>query len=357
MTHGLAILCMLCLHLFCRLGADVYGTPLVWLSTDKPLVYCFGFFAEICVPIYTICAGYAQYLLWEQGKFTLRERIRRCLKLLKTYWIVVILLSIFGLLASRGEVKCFSENQIPGSWSVFIKTLLLLHLYTGIWWYLRTYVILLLLPHWISTVPVQKVPCIAGVLGSLFLARVWWLLFRFDWLTLSDKDATVLSFLWRQFVKLCDVLPYFWIGGFLCKGKCIEKIDAFIDKQKYSKHRVWLGCLLILLLFLIANILHKAILMGGIALLVFLAFNLMPKGNIFRTFFMFLGKHSTNIWLIHPFFYAERFGALVRFAKYPVCIFIILFVFCIIFSYIINGCLYLLNKFLVRLRQKCNLIS
>ena len=48
MTQGLAVLCMVILHLFCRTGSDVLGTPLIWLNATTPLVYWFGFFAEIC---------------------------------------------------------------------------------------------------------------------------------------------------------------------------------------------------------------------------------------------------------------------------------------------------------------------
>lgn len=66
MTKGLAILCMLILHLFCRTGKDVYGTPLIWINETTPLVFYFGFFAEICVPIYSLCAGYAQQYMSEQ---------------------------------------------------------------------------------------------------------------------------------------------------------------------------------------------------------------------------------------------------------------------------------------------------
>ena len=72
MTHGFAILCMLVLHLFCRTGSDVFGTPLIWLNSETPFVYLFGFYSEICVSIYSICLGYAQYLLYSFGKKTWR---------------------------------------------------------------------------------------------------------------------------------------------------------------------------------------------------------------------------------------------------------------------------------------------
>ncbi len=67
MTHGLAILSMVILHLFCRTGESVYGTPLIWVNKTTPLVYYFGFFAEICVPLYTLCAGYARQLQCENS--------------------------------------------------------------------------------------------------------------------------------------------------------------------------------------------------------------------------------------------------------------------------------------------------
>ena len=47
MTKGLGILCMLALHLFCRKGSAVFGTPLLWINDTTPFVYTFGFFAEI----------------------------------------------------------------------------------------------------------------------------------------------------------------------------------------------------------------------------------------------------------------------------------------------------------------------
>ena len=85
MTQGLAILCMVVLHLFCRQGADVLGTPILWLNDTTPFVFLFGFFAEICVSIYSICAGFAQELLFENNRSSLRLRLTRILKLMFNY--------------------------------------------------------------------------------------------------------------------------------------------------------------------------------------------------------------------------------------------------------------------------------
>mgnify|MGYP000118568910 CR=1 FL=1 len=46
MIRGLAILCMVVLHLFCRTGKDVFGKPLLWINSTIPVVFLFGFFRK-----------------------------------------------------------------------------------------------------------------------------------------------------------------------------------------------------------------------------------------------------------------------------------------------------------------------
>lgn len=79
MTQGLAILTMVSLHLFCRLGTDVYGTPLLWLNSTTPAVYILGW-SEICIPLYSICSGYAHYKLGESGGLSKKRICNRIIK-------------------------------------------------------------------------------------------------------------------------------------------------------------------------------------------------------------------------------------------------------------------------------------
>lgn len=119
MTQGFAILCMLVIHLFCRLGKDVYGTPIIWVSPEKLLVYLFGFFAGVCVPIYSMCAGYARWLVKDS---VYKENWKRIYKLMKNYWIILILFSCIGFITG---------GNIPGNWTKFLKSLVLLYSYNG----------------------------------------------------------------------------------------------------------------------------------------------------------------------------------------------------------------------------------
>lgn len=343
MTKGMAILCMLILHLFCRTGTDVYGTPLIWINETTPLVYWFGFFAEICVPIYSICAGYAQQHLSEQKTLSWKRNARRILKLMVNYWIVLAIFCVIGLFFDKDQL-------IPGSLSNFLKSIVLLHSYNGAWWYLNTYVLLLLVPPAVTLFPVKKLNYKSGLLVCLFLQVGWYMLNRFEMIPSILPEMQIISFIEKELINLIGIIPYIWAGAFICKGKLIEKCSEWMHGHISVR---WHNITLLLAwgaLFLLTNILHKAILFGIIAIISFLIFNLLNKPKSVRNVFLFLGKHSTNIWLTHMFFYLYIFKGLVLIVKYPLFILLFMILLCVITSYVIMGIEKVLYKGIKRIR-------
>jgi hypothetical protein len=328
MTKGYAILCMLMLHLFCRVGTDVYGTPLIWINKTTPLVYLFGFFANICVPLYSICAGYAQYLIMENGNLNKKSKTKRVLNILINYWIVLFTFCALGII--------FSHESIPGNPVYFIKSIFLLHSYNGAWWYLNTYILLLLLPSFILLFPIKKIknPTI-GLLIFLGIDICRYFLYRFGIICDLEKNSSVINFITQEILNLIYVLPFFWIGALFCKFKTIDfaknKLDRFVS-QKYQKVTLVAAGVIT---FLIATILNKVVIMGTISIIAFLNFNLVKKSNFTEHILMFLGKHSTNIWLTHMFFYMVLFNGLVQSVKYPLLMLFFMLTLCILSSYII----------------------
>ena len=55
---GIAILFMVCLHLYNRSDTGGYYLSLLQIK-GLPLVYYLSFICDACVPIYCFCAGYA----------------------------------------------------------------------------------------------------------------------------------------------------------------------------------------------------------------------------------------------------------------------------------------------------------
>lgn len=263
MTQGFAILCMLVLHLFCRLGKDVYGTPIIWVSPEKPLVYLFGFFAGVCVPIYSMCAGYARWLVKDS---VYKENWKRIYKLMKNYWIILILFSCIGFITGR---------NIPGNWTKFLKSLVLLYSYNGAWWYLNTYVIILVIPTSIILFPVRKMEARHGISVCILIQMVWWFINRFS--ILPGQLDGYLGFIYKELLNLIGVI-----------------------------------------LFIGYTSLNKSVLIGITGICTFFVFNLLNKPFWIENIFLCLGKHSTNIWLTHMFFYCvDPFAGLVQKGQYP----------------------------------------
>lgn len=334
MTRGLAILSMVVLHLFCRKGADVYGTPLLWLNETTPFIYWFGFFSEICVSLYSICAGYAQMMIAERESssdaITLwKKNLQRAWKLIKNYWVVLFLFCGIGLI--------FDPNGImPGSFDRFFKSVFLLHSYNGAWWYLNTYVILMLIPATITLYPVKKMNMKTGLIFSVGMGLVWYILGRFSMIPTAPSGHPILSFIRKEIVNLIGILPPFFAGAFLCKGKCIERCDQWLTGHYPSKRN---ACLLsvLLMLFIAFNLLEKAMFTLVVAILTFLIFNLLYKPASLKNVFTFLGKHSTNIWLTHMFFYlCGPFTGLAQKAQYPLFMLLFMLFLCILTSYVVD---------------------
>lgn len=330
MTRGMAIICMIVLHLFCRTGRDVLGTPLLWFDENTPVVYWFGFFAEICVPIYSICVGYGQQYLKEQNVLSPKSNIRRIGKLMLNYWIV---LGIFCAISFVFKV----DDSIPGTVTDFLKSIVLLHSYNGAWWYLNTYVLLLLIPSKILLWPVKKLEYHKGILCGLMLQIAWYFVKRFGILPDISIEVGIVTFLEKELINLIGILPYIWIGAFICKGKVLEKINRLMGTYISIKCH---NCVILsfgLVLFVFTNMVHKAVLLGVVSILSFLLFNLWKKSEYTKKLFLFLGKHSTNIWLTHMFFYSRCFRGLVMIVKYPLFMLLLMFALCIMTSYVIFG--------------------
>lgn len=328
MTQGLAVLCMVILHLFCRTGSNVLGTPLIWLDPETPFVFWFGFFAEICVPVYSLCTGYAQQLLWQNGKSSFRSRVGRILRLMRNYWIVLVLFCVLGLVFDNG-------NTIPGSLGKFLKSLVLLHSYNGAWWYLNTYVILLALPPVVLLLPVHKLKLTPGLLFCAAFHVLWYLVNKFGFVPDAASAPAAVQFMRKELVNLVGVLSYIWAGGLLCKYKAVEKLWDWFSQRIPAGYRKAVLFAAAVGGFVITNLIHKAVLMGFVALAVFLLFNMWEKGQRTKGVMLFLGKHSTNIWLVHMFFYSGFLRGPVLASRYPILMLAVLLALSICSSYVI----------------------
>ena len=68
MTQGVAIVCMIMGHLYWYKGTNVPGTPLIWITRDRSLVFYLAFLCDITVPLYCFVSGYGLYYRFTRCK-------------------------------------------------------------------------------------------------------------------------------------------------------------------------------------------------------------------------------------------------------------------------------------------------
>jgi len=161
----------------------------------------------------------------------------------------------------------------------------------------------------------------------------WYLVGKFGlWPSVNNL---VLSFVLTELYNLIGILPAAFVGAFLCKGDVIRRLsELFQQKVNRPVVRKLILAGIWIVLFVSMNLIHKAVLTLIFAVLSFLIFNLWEKGKVTKKIWLFLGKHSTNIWLTHFFFYATLFTGLIQKAKYPLTMLAFMLVLCIATSYV-----------------------
>ena len=191
-----------------------------------------------------MCAGYARWLVKDS---VYKENWKRIYKLMKNYWIILILFSCIGFITG---------GNIPGNWTKFLKSLVLLYSYNGAWWYLNTYVIILVIPTSIILFPVRKMEARHGISVCILIQMVWWFINRFS--ILPGQLDGYLGFIYKELLNLIGVI-----------------------------------------LFIGYTSLNKSVLIGITGICTFFVFNLLNKPFWIENIFLCLGKHSTKIGRAH----------------------------------------------------------
>ena len=334
-AKGVAIIGMIMLHLFCRLEELPYD-PLIWIG-EVPLIYYLGLFGDFCVPIYCFCSGYAHFYLKDKdGVDYIKHIPKKIFSFLCNYWIIVIIFTLIGIIVG--------DNEIPGSAFAFLGNMFLFKLsYNGAWWFVITYIILLLLSL-IFIYIIRKIPNILVVVLSLLLYFIAYI-FRFNYIL--EIDNCVINWIWQQAILL-GTSQFAYVIGMICfNNKLISRIRRSTENfNPIIKNMIIIG--LPVAAFIGHSIVQSLFVAPFTATIVLMSLFVAKLPKAINTILLFLGQHSTNIWFIHMFFYLTLFEGFVFIAKYPIVIALLMFTICI-------PCSIVINKFYMRVKNRLNL--
>ena len=139
----------------------------------------------------------------------------------------------------------------------------------------------------------------------------------------------------RQIGLLTYAESGYLIGMYFAKNSFISKLRKVADKMFTEKIQKLICAAVFLVMVVIHSIIPSVAIAIFTGITIIITFNLTKKSKVTEKVFVFFGKHSTNIWLTHMFFYVYIFEDLVFAAKYPLSILIFMLMLTIASSYII----------------------
>jgi len=332
MTKGFAIAAMVFMHLFQRLDYRGLYTPLLYIGA-KPLVFYAALLSDFCLPMYCFCSGYAHHIMWKnQGGAYYKNILVRTGKFLLNYWMVVAVFSVVGLLYRP-------SGTMPGSFTTFLGNIFLYKVtYNGAWWFVLTYLILVVSsPLILKLCEKRNSVAIILLFGVLYVAAYC---LKFDVLERFGVEMpsgrSLAGWFLNQFALWGSTVFAYAAGVISSKEKLYSKMYAFAYRH-FGVVAVGTAAVAVILLCGVGHALvPSAVVAPATGIVSLYCFNLIRKGAAAEKALLFLGSHSTNIWLTHMFFYNVMFKDLVYVAKYPLLIFLLMMLITIAVSCLIN---------------------
>ena len=313
---AIAILFMVGLHLFNRADIEGYYRPFLYIGNNS-LIYILSYLFDACVPLFLFSAGYASYVNKNQ---TFRQLLKRLLKLLINFWIVIIFTIIMGII--------FKSDTIPGTLSDFMGNIFLYDInYVGAWWFMQTYVILTLISPLIMKLFDKFHACVIVFVSLL----IYFIAYYFRIMNPLVSDIYLINILINTLVLMGTSLLSYIIGILFRKFTVITKIRSITS----IKHNVY-GLLLILICIVAHWIVKSLIVAPFIAIVFVIAYSLINFNKNIEKILLFFSKHSTNIWLVHMQFYMIFMKDLVFSTNTVLGCFVIVLVLSILSSYLIT---------------------
>ncbi|MDO4620637.1 MAG: acyltransferase [Lachnospiraceae bacterium] len=312
-----------------------------------------GGFGKICVSLFFFLGGYGLYISYKNRRFDL---IRTLKKLYISYWKVLLIFTpvaflFFGRQPAYSSDEMiwnrfadFSLHQFFGNLSGYNITL------NGEWWFFTSYVTAVITFPLIAKIIDRcslELKLFLVVIGSILVFYVAPAVGRLEVLgTLNN------SFLYDTF--FCQSAPYiscFWLGGVFASENAIVRL--YDRLQQHSLLGIFQDLLLIaMLVYLRQSFVPAELDILYVPLFAIACLDLFERCTSLRKLFRELGKHSTNMWLIHSFlcYYFYLPAKVVTITGNAIISLLTL----IVGSYLASHCVNMIWKALGLLRNKAN---
>lgn len=234
-----------------------------------------------------------------------KSRLKGLLAVLCDYWLILCIFSVISIIGGQAEF-------MPGSIGKFVRNALMVeNSYNGAWWYMFAYTVLVIC----SPVLLKAVKRYHSVAVLVIGFAVYCVAYYVRFSLKTDNWLLI------KFGPFGMTLFEYLIGAVCYKIRFLTWM-----RERWSKLPTvvrWSGATILMLgmLYSRTKIVPSLFVAPATGSIIMALFVLWKKTKWIEYAFLFVGRHSTNIWLTHMFFYSVLFCGLVYKAKYPVFVF------------------------------------
>lgn len=317
---GIAILLMLWLHLFSNYEA-VTEQCITYINfwNGQPLAFVMKKWGNLCVSLYVMLGGYGLGKCYQRAveNVSSMNNARRFIALYANFWIVFLLALPLGCWL-QPALFCDTYNMLT-------NFLALNNSFNGAWWFLLPYAVLTLIAQ-----PFMKFLYALKGKGIACTIVIFTILHVISYVMLERIDTDdLLSLFTINILRLAGLLLLFSAGAWYARYGIVERFR--LPRTEWAK---W-GLLIVLALLKLA--VGASSLINIPFILIFIPlFCRMKKGKTFTAAMTFMGRHSTNMWLVHYFFISYIADGEIYQLKYPLLIYSALIITTLMVSEVIG---------------------
>lgn len=305
---GIAVVMMLLHHLAAfsyRYPIGFEGFKSVWKGfvTDGYLA-SLATNVRICVAVFFFLGGYGMYKRMERGEYSLLNSV---IGLFKSYWKVFVIFVPIAFIFFRRSGE--DINSLCTRYDVQdLKTLITIVManffamadsINSEWWFIQTYICAMFM---------GTVYCIAFRKNKHFVIELF-VVFMTDVLarsflpalqSLDEFNRLANNFFYDKLLTLDNPAPCFFAGITFAKFDAVVKIKEQLSKIPCST--------IVSLIAVFAVMWCRGFVLGDLFDIVYVIAFTVLVSQFFdgikhvKKIFGYLGRHSTNIWLVHTFF-------------------------------------------------------
>lgn len=320
---------------------------------NQEFFYNLSAIGKICVSIYSFITGYGIYYSYEKNNSC--GAVKRVSRLYIRYWIILLLFYL-PMQVIAGDFSFTLDTAFDYAINITgFQTSL-----NPTSWFLRNWVVFIITAPWLFKV-MKKISNIAVEL-LLFVAVPIAISLIWNNYFLVTTIPDVLYYTVNEVLfSIMVYTPFFTVGSIIAKYKLFDKLFSWLQKNVGKWLLATLSIVVLLFMYIIP--INRVYIYGMyysyliatpifiVALVVLInTLNLKSVNKAMG----FLGKHSSNMWLVHGAFYLGVFRPILYSVRYPLLILLFLTVISLIASIVTEKLVNLIDNKLIKANKGKN---